>query len=150
VVVRTTGINVRDDDSLEALQSQIHIRFRHALETVTRTKLEIIDAEVSGENPDGERLRKLKRDLENGTKALETIERKLTLVSESLRPCSSKPSVGASSSSNSIGILRKDSRTCLNWRSPRANELAPPFHRPRAGDLRDAGVRVLWGVGRGT
>lgn len=82
---QVTGIDVRDDDPLEALQSQIHIRFRHALETVTRTKLEIIDAEASGENPDGERLRKLKLDLENGTKGLETIERKLTLISESLR-----------------------------------------------------------------
>jgi hypothetical protein len=81
----STGIEVGDPDSLEALQSQIHIRFRQALATVTRTKFEIIDAEASGKNPDGERLRKLKLDLEKWTKELENTERKLTLITQSLR-----------------------------------------------------------------
>lgn len=99
--LNTTGIDLRamENDSLEAQQKRLQILHRSALQQLTARKLEIIDAEAVGEKPDGERLVKLNRDLENDTDALEAVERKLKVISESLERLQSSEG-GSSSETN--------------------------------------------------
>ena len=78
------GIDLNKDETLEGQREQMQRRRRSMLREIANGKLEIIDAEAAGEKPDGERLTDLNRELESNTTELETIERKLKVINESI------------------------------------------------------------------
>jgi len=79
----TIGIDLQDDESLDAQHRQLQSRRTSALEQVALRKLEIIEAQARGK-PDAEQLQQLDRKLATETAELETIERKLKVISDSI------------------------------------------------------------------
>jgi len=79
----TIGIDLQDDESLEAQQRQLQSQRTLGFERVARLKLEIIEAQAR-EKPDADQLQELDRTLAAETARLETIERKLKVISDSI------------------------------------------------------------------
>ena len=78
------GIDLREDETLEAQQKRFERQRLSALEQVARRKLEIVDAESADHEPDAERLKQLNLDLEKDLTELETAERKLKVIIEGM------------------------------------------------------------------
>ena len=80
---RQTGIDLREEPSLEEQFRQMRNTRRLALEDIARRKLEIIEAEAR-EKPDADQLKELNRKLQAEAAELKVIERKLRVISESM------------------------------------------------------------------
>jgi len=79
----STGIDMREDASVEVQNRELQNKRRNALELVVQRELEIIEAQARKE-PDDDELKELNRKLETEKAELEIIERKLDVISANI------------------------------------------------------------------